>query len=207
MLKKEINKETALLYGESDISNDCLKNITIFKKMSLKNLSSCEFIIVSGVLPDFFIKKDGQKIICLPKYEYSVFFGKMQRTLLMSDYIICPDCKTEAEIIKNFQLNGIYKGTVINGGSETVNKILSGNNPKGKSIYKNAKRTLIYSGSLAQNGLTASLMSLLSGLKNLSDNFYITYREESVRKTPDNLKKIPNEFHCIPMSRYSVYGI
>ena len=125
MLKKEINKETALLYGESDISNDCLKNITIFKKMSLKNLSSCEFIIVSGVLPDFFIKKDGQKIICLPKYEYSVFFGKMQRTLLMSDYIICPDCKTEAEIIKNFQLNGIYKGTVINGGSETVNKILS----------------------------------------------------------------------------------
>ena len=38
MLKKEINKETALLYGESDISNDCLKNITIFKKMSLKNL-------------------------------------------------------------------------------------------------------------------------------------------------------------------------
>ena len=63
MLKKEINKETALLYGESDISNDCLKNITIFKKMSLKNLSSCEFIIVSGVLPDFFIKKDGQKII------------------------------------------------------------------------------------------------------------------------------------------------
>lgn len=207
MLKKEINKETALLYGESDISNDCLKNITIFKKMSLKNLSSCEFIIVSGVLPDFFIKKDGQKIICLPKYEYSVFFGKMQRTLLMSDYIICPDCKTEAEIIKNFQLNGIYKGTVINGGSETVNKILSGNNPKGKSIYKNAKRTLIYSGSLAQNGLTASLMSLLSGLKNLSDNFYITYREESVRKTPDNLKKIPNEFHCIPMSGKTQYTI
>ena len=38
MLKKEINKETALLYGESDISNDCPKNITIFKKMSIKNL-------------------------------------------------------------------------------------------------------------------------------------------------------------------------
>ena len=71
MLKKEINKETALLYGESDISNDCLKNITIFKKMSLKNLSSCEFIIVSGVLPDFFIKKDGQKIIWFMSIPFS----------------------------------------------------------------------------------------------------------------------------------------
>ena len=44
-------------------------------------------------------------------------------------------------------------------------------------------------------------------LKKLSDNFYITYREESVRKTPDNLKKIPNEFHCIPMSGKTQYTI
>lgn len=207
MLKKGIKKETALLYGESDISNNFPKNITIFKKMSLKNLSSCEFIVTSGVLPDFFIKKDGQKIICLPQYESSIFFGKMQRTLLMSDYIVCPDSKTVTEIIKNFQLDGIYKGAIINGEPETVNKILSGNKPKGKCIYKNEKRTLIYSGSLAQNGLTASLMSLLSRLKNFSDNFYITYREESVRKTPDNLKKIPNEFHCIPMSGKTQYTI
>lgn len=207
MLKTGIKKETVLLYGESDIQNNFPKNITVFKKPSLKALSSCEFIIVSGVLPDFFIKNDGQKIICFPKYESSVFFGKMQRTLLMSDYIICPDRTTETEIIKKFQLNGIYKGTVINDGSKSINKILSGNNPKGKCICKSTKRTLIYSGSLAQNGLTASLLNLLSELKNYSENFYLTYREESLKKNGDNLKKIPKEFHCIPMHGKTQYTI
>ncbi len=207
MTKRTVKKNTALICGNLDTEITLSGNTVVFKKPSLKTLSTCEFITVSGALPDFFIKKDGQKIICLPQYEHSAFFGNIQRTLLMSDYIICPDRKTKTEIIKNFQLDGIYKGVIINGTAETVRKIIDENYSDGKRIYKNNKRTLIYSGSLAQNGLTASLLNLLSELKDFSENIYLTYREESLKKSADNLKKIPKEFHCIPMHGKTQYTI
>lgn len=206
MLKCKILKNTVCFNGTISVKS-LPENIKPFKNSSLKALARSEFIITSAPLPDFFIKREGQKIICIPQFEKTVFFGNKQRTLLMSDFIICPDQQTEKKIINDFQLDGIYRGHIICGSPEIVSEILSGTFSGGKSVLQNKKRTLIYSGSLAQNGLTASLLSLLGGLKQFSDEFFITYREESIRKTPENLRKIPVEFHCIPISGRTQYTI
>lgn len=65
------------------------------------------------------------------------------------------------------------------------------------------KRVLIYSGSLAQNGLTTSLMNLLACLCDEQNTEYIiTYREESIRSHPDRLEKIPAQYSRLPIGEF-----
>lgn len=78
---------------------------------------------------------------------------------------------------------------------------------KGERIYeeyavKNNKKenVLIYSGNLAKNGLTTALLNLLANLDVDKRNYYITFRSSSLRKNPEKVSMIPEQFGFIPIA-------
>lgn len=68
-----------------------------------------------------------------------------------------------------------------------------------KDIPNNGKENvLIYTGNLAQNGITTSLMALLNTIDLQKRNYYLTYSAEVIRKNKENLLKFPKEISYFP---------
>lgn len=167
----------------------------------IKTPVNAQYIITDKPLLRYFIKKSGQTAAVICNFAHTEFFGEFQRTILMADYLICPENQKAENLLNEFQVKGIFRGQVINGYDENLTEnIIKGIYPQ--NTYKKCKKNvLIYSGSLAQNGLTASLLNLLSCLEDDTDTDYmITYREASVRKFPERLKKIPKQFRRVPIA-------
>lgn len=183
---------------ENTIYTDVSINLTFLKRK--KSPVNARYIVTNKPLPLRFIKKSGQTVVVVCPSSHDVFFGNIQRTLLMSDYLLCPENTLPVQLLREFQINRIYKGTVVSGYDENVlENIIAG---KYKSKYhKTKKHVLIYSGSLAQNGITTSFLNLMSCLKNDTDTDYmITYRENSVKKFPERLQKLPEQYRKIPIA-------
>ncbi len=71
---------------------------------------------------------------------------------------------------------------------------------KVKETEKNGKdNVLIYSGSLALNGLTSSLVSLSNVIDLQRENIFITFREKTLKKNPLRLEKFSKEIDVYPM--------
>jgi len=71
---------------------------------------------------------------------------------------------------------------------------------KEKETEKNGKdNVLIYSGSLALNGITSSLVSLMSIIDTQKENIFLTFREKSLKKNPLRLEKFSKEIDIFPM--------
>lgn len=167
----------------------------------VKSPVNAQYIVTGSTLPHRFVKKSGQTVAVICRFTRTEFFGEFQRTILMADYIICPENQDAETLLDEFEVNGIFKGQVIRGyDGNILENIINGRYTE-KPYKKHRKQVLIYSGSLAQNGLTASLMNLLSCLKDDTDTDYmITYRENSVRKFPERLQKIPGQFRRVPIA-------
>lgn len=77
-----------------------------------------------------------------------------------------------------------------------------------ETIKKTKKNVLIYAGALFNNGITSSLISLLSNIDTDKTNYYITYRqwedniienhEQIFKKIPNGIKHMPLRFHFNP---------
>ena len=80
-----------------------------------------------------------------------------------------------------------------------------------KETKKNGKENvLIYSGSLAMNGITSSLLSLIKIIDINKQNIFLTFREKALKKSPLKLEKFPKEVNIFPMIngfRYSLTEI
>ncbi len=167
----------------------------------VKSPVNAQYIVTDSGLPHRFIKKSGQTAAVICSFAHTEFFGEFQRTILMADYLVCPENQNAETLLGEFEVKGIFKGQVINGYDENLfENIINGRYKE--NTYKNRrKNVLIYSGSLAQNGLTASLLNLLSCLKDDTDTDYmITYRENSVRNSPERLQIIPKQFRRVPVA-------
>lgn len=67
-----------------------------------------------------------------------------------------------------------------------------------REIPNNGKQNiLLYSGSLAKNGITTSLFNLLNSLDKTEKNYYITFRAGSVKKHQENLLSLPEGVNYI----------
>jgi len=160
---------------------------------------NAEYILTDKPLPDRFIKKQGQKIAVVCNFAHNEFFGRFQRTMLMSDFLLCGENADISDIMREFEIDGIYDGCAVGHFDKRILcDILNGKFSSHKS-HHSKKRVLLYSGSLAQNGLTASLLNLLSNLENDCE-YMITYRENSLKGSPERLEKIPHNFRKIPVS-------
>lgn len=62
------------------------------------------------------------------------------------------------------------------------------------------ENVLIYSGSLAKNGLTTALLNLLANMDVEKRNYYITFRSASLAKTPERVELIPRHLGFYPIS-------
>lgn len=187
-LKKPIEKSSILICGNCE-------NISIpsaQRNITLKTLSSSQYILTDHPLPDYFIKKPEQKVISFGSLNYGDNFDSVRHSYLVSDYIICENASEFAEA---FYLNGVYTGILIED-KNAVFGILNGCEAEGKSVYDGEKRTVIYSGSLKQNGLTTSLFNLLSVLdEDELKKCCITFRSDSINENsiaPDKLRRLVN---------------
>ncbi|MCI7804682.1 MAG: glycosyltransferase [Oscillospiraceae bacterium] len=167
----------------------------------VKSPVNAQYIVTDSCLPHRFIKKSGQTVAVICRFAHTEFFGEFQRTILMADYLVCPENQNAETLLDEFEVNGIFKGQVIHGYDENLFENIVNGRYRKSTYKKRKKNVLIYSGSLAQNGLTASLMNLLSCLKDDTDTDYmITYRENSLRNSPERLEKIPEQFRRIPIA-------
>ncbi|MGN0621873.1 MAG: glycosyltransferase [Porcipelethomonas sp.] len=173
----------------------------------MKELAVSGFVIAGAPLPDYYIKRDGQTVVSKFVPEKSVFIGKTQRTLLMSDFIITGSESEKSAVLSDFGLGGIYEGSILCGSrEELVKDIVSGMIPDGERISTDRRKVLLYGGSLAQNGLTSSLLNLLSRADRDDTDIRITWREDSIRKHPENIKKIPPRFGIVPICGRTAYS-
>lgn len=70
-----------------------------------------------------------------------------------------------------------------------------------EQVRKNGKaNVLIYAGNLAQNGITTSLMNLLSAVDVSKRNYFITFRSANVTKYKETLTKLPDGIGYIPIT-------
>lgn len=167
----------------------------------VKSPVNAQYIVTDSGLPHRFIKKAGQTAAVICSFAHTEFFGGFQRIILMADYLVCPENQNTETLLGEFEVKGIFKGQVIHGYDENLFENIINGRYKENTYKKRRKNVLIYSGSLAQNGLTASLLNLLSCLKDDTDTDYmITYRENSVRNSPERLQKIPKQFRRVPIA-------
>ena len=69
-----------------------------------------------------------------------------------------------------------------------------------EQIHKNGKsNVLIYAGNLARNGITTSLMNLLSTVDVSKRNYFITFRSANVAKYKETLTTLPDGVGYIPI--------
>ena len=191
-LKKKIDETSVLICG------DCY-GISIpgaIRKPSMKNYSTCRYIITDDVLPEWFVKKPGQIIISFGKYEHSCSFDKARRSYLLSDYIVFSNSVGFAEA---FRLYGIYNGTILED-KNAVFGIFNGLMPEGRRVGDGEKRLVIYSGSLKQNGLTSSLLNILSQLDDDElKKCCLTFRWESIDDDSYNIEDVRKLVDLVPI--------
>lgn len=193
LLKYKKNIKSGTVYSDNDrINIPCrLKRI--------RSYANAQYIVSDGSLPDRFIKKRGQIIILICEFSPDVFFGRYQRLLSYADYLFFSENADVSGFLKEFNVNGIFSGEILIGYNRDVISEIAEREPLMKKDVVIKKRVLIYTGSLAQNGLTTSLLNLLSNLDGDSD-YILTYRENSIRKNPERLNKLPDRFRKAPIA-------
>ena len=193
LLKYKKNIKSGTVYSDNDrINIPCrLKRI--------RSYANAQYIVSDGSLPDRFIKKRGQIIILICEFSPDVFFGRYQRLLSYADYLLFSENADVSGFLKEFNVNGIFSGEILIGYNRDVISEIAEREPLMKKDVVIKKRVLIYTGSLAQNGLTTSLLNLLSNLDGDSD-YILTYRENSIRKSPERLNKLPDRFRKAPIA-------
>lgn len=193
LLKYKKNIISGTIYSDNDrINIPCrLKRI--------RSYANAQYIVSDGSLPDRFIKKRGQIIILICEFSPDIFFGRYQRLLSYADYLLFSENADVSGFLKEFNVNGIFSGEILIGYNRDVISEIAEREPLMKKDVVIKKRVLIYTGSLAQNGLTTSLLNLLSNLDGDSD-YILTYRENSIRKNPERLNKLPDRFRKAPIA-------
>lgn len=199
-LKKELGSGTL-------ICGDCF-GINIpgaVRDETIKNYSVCRYIITDDILPDYFVKKPGQKVISFGKYAHNCNFDRARLSYLRSDYIICDNA---AEFAETFQLYGIYRGQLIED-KNAVFGILNGVDPGGRAVSEpDDEKIVIYSGSLKQNGLTTSLLNILSQLdEDELKKCCITFRSDSLTENSYDIEEVRRFMDIIPMQGKTLYTL
>ena len=79
---------------------------------------------------------------------------------------------------------------------------------KEEKLKKNGKENVVMFGSaLAKNGLTSSLLNLFNNIDIEKRNYYVTFNEAALKKTPTRVSQIPEKVGILPMSSGAAYTI
>ena len=169
------------------------------KLKRINSYANAQYIISDGSLPDRFIKKNDQIIILICEFLPDVFFGKYQRLLAYADYLLFSEEVDLSEFLRNFNADDIFSGEAIYGYDQDILERIIKRKQSIRKNNNNRKKTLIYTGSLAQNGLTASLLNHLSNI-DVDSDYILTYRENSIRNNSDRINKLPKGIQKAPIA-------
>lgn len=161
---------TANISGEFEL-------IKRYSKKHLKLLAQAECII-SDCFESFYINKDEQKCICTAKGSN---FSQVQRSYIISDYILCRDDNELEHIRKAYMLDNIFSGKYIVGSDfKAIDS----------SAYCNGKENvLIFTGALEKNGITTALKNLVNSLDD-ERNYIPFFYEKAVQPNRESIKDL-----------------
>lgn len=151
-----------------------------YSKKHLKLLAQAEYVI-SDCFEGFYINKDEQKCICTAKGDN---FSQVQRSCIISDYILCRDSNELEHIRKAYMLDNIFTGKYIVGSDF---KVID------SSAYSNDKENvLIFTGALEKNGITTALKNLVNSLGD-DRNYIPFFYEKAVEPNKESIKDLGNK--------------
>ena len=178
-----------------------------YEPYDILNICDCMVTDYSSVMFDY--ANSGNKIIL---FVYDREFYMDERGVYVSiDTFPFPQVRSVKNLLAELRTPKQYDDTEFRKkfcqyDGEKVAEKLCCHIVKGEKIYEefttkqNGKENvLIYSGSLAKNGLTTALMSLLANADKEKRNYFITFRSASLKKFPERVSLIPKDVGFIPI--------
>lgn len=172
------------------------------------NMCDCLITDYSSVFYDF--ANTGKKVI-LFAYDETEYL--LERGLYVSlDSLPFPVVKSVKDLVhelntpKNYDDTQFLKECCTYDGPDAAKRIcrhvVKGEKVcKEEKLSKNGKDTVIMFGSaLAKNGLTTSLLNLFNNIDLKKRNYYVTFNEQALKKTPSRVSQIPEGVGIYPMS-------
>lgn len=167
------------------------------------NATDCLITDYSSVFFDYAITRN--KII-LFNYDEEEYF-KDRGIYLKLDELIFPKAPTVDKLINEINNRKIinYADFLkkycnydnINATADLCEHLILNKKMKEKTIEKNNKKNvLIYTGSLAKNGITTALINLFNNLPN-DNNYYLTFLSKIVKNNKENIREFPDYVNYI----------
>ena len=178
-----------------------------YEPYDILNICDCMVTDYSSVMFDY--ANSGKKII-LFVYDRELYMD--ERGVYVSlDTFPFPQVRSVNELLTELRMPKQYDDTQFREkfcqyDGENVAEKLCRHIVKGEKVYEeytiehNGKENvLIYSGILAKNGLTSSLLSLLANVDTEKRNYFVTFRSGALRKFPERVSLIPKDVGFIPI--------
>lgn len=168
------------------------------------------FLIADCSCPPRFIKKRNQVLLRFWEDGFSqVFMGNEMRNVLQADYLFFPNQQVENKAVRLFCMDSLYRGISLTRNKQslvcTLRKLLLNQEDDGKWVYRrwkgNGKENIVlYGGDLSQNGITTSFIHMLNLLDLDRFNYFVSFRENQIRKQPERLKILPKSIHILSIA-------
>lgn len=203
----------------NDIDYSAYRHIRTFPEgyepYDILNICDCMVTDYSSVMFDY--ANSGKKIIL---FVYDREFYMDERGVYVSiDTFPFPQVRSAKNLLAELRKPKQYDDTEFRKkfcqyDGEKVAEKLCRHIVKGEKVYEehtaeqNGKENvLIYSGSLAKNGLTTALLSLLANVDREKRNYFITFRSSSMKKFPERVNLLPKDVGFIPIHNMGNFSL
>ena len=180
-------------------------------------LNACDCLVTdySSVMFDY--ANCGRKII-LFVYDYEFYMDERGAYVSLLDFPF-PKVRRVKELVQELRLpkeydDEAFKERFCQYDGERVAAKLCRQIFKGEKLFqeeetsRNGKENvLIYSGSLAKNGITTALLSLLKNIDLNERNYFITFRSGYLRREPERITLIPKGIGFLPIPNMRMYSL
>ncbi len=187
-----------------------------YEPYDILNVCDCLVTDYSSVMFDY--ANCGQKII-LFVYDYEFYMDERGAYVSLRDFPF-PKVRRVEELVRELRLPKEYDDRAFRekfcqyDGEQVPAKlcrqIFRGEQvfPEERTCHNGKENVLIYSGSLAKNGITTALLSLLKNIDLTERNYFITFRSGYLRRDPLRIQMLPEGvgFLPIPNVRMHSYG-
>ena len=185
-----------------------------YEPYDILNACDCMVTDYSSVMFDY--ANTGRKIV-LFVYDYEFYMDERGAYVAMSKFPF-PKVRTVKALVEELRRPKEYKDEDFRqkfcqyDGSEVAKRlcrhIIGGQKEfeEFDSHYNGKENVLIYSGSLAKNGITTALLNLLENLDTQKRNYFITFRSGYLRKEPERIKMLPKGVGFLPIPNVRQYS-
>lgn len=186
-----------------------------YEPYDVLNVCDCLVTDYSSVMFDY--ANTGNKII-LFVYDYEFYMDERGAYVSLRDFPFpkvrrIPDLVRELRRSKEYD-DQAFREKFCQYDGEQVAEKLCRQVIKGETVFQeertnsNGKENiLIYSGSLAKNGITTALISLLKNVDCSKRNYFVTFRSGYLRREPERIALLPKNVGFLPIPNVRMYSL